>query len=534
MADETKGNGGPGSRLREGARAARFLFGQMRSKAWTVEERLTAAAPERAPSVFLVKTPPWDTRLAPLGINYLSKYLRTHGVDAPVWDCNIDTYLRFRMDQERLWDMEEAVFWFTPERVAEVFNHECDIVARRIIEADTPYVGFSLTMEGIQFAKLVTDRIRRDAPDKIIIMGGPGVAFPEFRALFPRGAVDIFVVGAGEEALRLIVTQGIQPDGTAQRGTPPDTMRIWRDEADHPDCPICISHPVTPEQFEHPDFEGIDLCKYSGRDHIALIMGRGCFRSCAFCSDKPDQGRYRAFDFEKLMGAIAYYKEHYWIGGITWNDLILNGNINQLERYCDVLLENNVDLVWDGQATAHRVMNKRPHLFHKMSDAGCTDLTFGLESFNNDVLAIMRKGYTEDVAVHTLKNTKAAGMVTGINMICGFPGESEEQFQHTLDCLEKYRGVIDRVTSLSVCAVVPGSPLWTEYEKFGIKRPKPGHYHEWETLDGSNTLPMRIERHARMKERVAELGLSAVIQSTDEFDPDVREEMARKDALTMR
>ena len=34
--------------------------------------------------------------------------------------------------------------------------------------------------------------------------------------------------------------------------------------------------------------------------------------------------------------------------------------------------------------------------------------------------------------------------------------------------------------------------------------------------------------------RVAELGLSAVIQSTDEFDPDVREEMARKDALTMR
>ena len=37
-----------------------------------------------------------------------------------------------------------------------------------------------------------------------------------------------------------------------------------------------------------------------------------------------------------------------------------------------------------------------------------------------------------------------------------------------------------------------------------------------------------------MKERVAELGLSAVIQSTDEFDPDVREEMARKDALTMR
>ena len=146
----------------------------------------------------------------------------------------------------------------------------------------------------------------------------------------------------------------------------------------------------------------------------------------------------------------------------------------------------------------------------------------------------MRKGYTEDVAVDTLRLTKDAGMVTGINMICGFPGETEEQFQHTLDCLEEYRGVIDRVTSLSVCAVVPGSPLWTEHERFNIALPKPGHYHEWETLDGSNTLPMRIERHARMKARVAELGLSAVIQSTDEFDPDVREENARRDAMTMR
>ena len=134
----------------------------------------------------------------------------------------------------------------------------------------------------------------------------------------------------------------------------------------------------------------------------------------------------------------------------------------------------------------------------------------------------MRKGYVETVAVETLRQTKAAGMTTGINMICGFPGETEEQFQYTLDSLEKHREHIDRVTSLSVCAVLPGSPLWTEPEKFGIKRPKPGHYHEWESIDGSNTLPMRIDRHARMKAKVRELGLDAVIQATDEFDPNER------------
>ena len=502
-------------------RALRWLAGGVRDRAWTVDERLDAV-PERAPSILLVKTPPWDTRLPPLGITYLSAYLRGQGLDAQIWDANIDTFLRYRMDHEALWDMEAAVFWFTPERVADVFNHEADIVARRILEADTPYVGFSLTMEGICFTKLVCDRIRRDAPDKVIVAGGPGVAFPEYRALFPRGAVDVFVVGAGEEALRLLLQHGIGADGVPSKGALPDTLTVWRDRPQDPDSPVCLSHPVDADTFEHPTFDGIDLCKYRGRDHIALIMGRGCFRSCAFCSDKPDQGRYRAFGFEKLMRAIAYYKENLWVGGVTYNDLILNGDLNHLDRYCDVLIENAVELVWDGQATAHRVMNKRPWLFEKMAQAGCTDLTYGLESFDNDVLAVMRKGYTADIAVDTLRLTRAAGITTGINLICGFPGETEPQFQKTLDALEEHAEHIDRVTSLSVCAVMPGSPLWTEPESFGITLPKPGHYHEWQSLDGSNTLPIRLDRHARMKAKVAELGLSAVVQATAEFDPAAR------------
>ena len=432
-----------------------------------------AEAPSQAASIFLVKTPPWDTRLPPLGIGYLASYLNRNGHKATVWDCNIDTFLRFRMDQEDLWDMEAAVFWFTADKVAEIFNHECDVVARRIIEEDTPYVGFSLTMEGIAFAKLVIDRLRRDAPEKIVLVGGPGVAFPEFRAQFPRGTVDLFVVGAGEEALRLVLDNRITPD-TLDRRDFPQSLKIWKDRDADPDCPPCLSHPVGPDEFEHPSFEGYDLCKYLGRDHIALIMGRGCFRSCAFCSDKPDQGAYRALGFEKMLQAIALYKERYWIGGITWNDLILNGDLKHLDAFCDVLLENQVELVWDGQMTAHRVMNKRPWLLDKMARAGCTDLTYGLESFDDQVLAVMRKGYGQDVAVEALRITKAAGITTGINLICGFPGETEEQFQKTLDALEEHRAVIDRVTSLSICAVVPGSPLWTEHKRFGITLPPNG------------------------------------------------------------
>ena len=92
MADSLPG------KIQDGVAAARWLRRALRERAWTVDERLEAAA-EAGPSILLVKTPPWDTRLPPLGITYLDSYLRTHGVDAQVWDCNIDTFLRFRMDQ---------------------------------------------------------------------------------------------------------------------------------------------------------------------------------------------------------------------------------------------------------------------------------------------------------------------------------------------------------------------------------------------------------------------------------------------------
>lgn len=499
---------GPLTRLRR--RVARF------GAPATVDERLAQAAPEPADRILLIKTPPWDTRLPPLGIGYLSSYLASHGIEAPVWDCNIDTYLRFRMDRSDLWDMETSTFWFSPERVAEVFNHEADLVVRRILEEDTPYVGLSLTMEGIQFARLVSDRLRRDAPDKILVVGGPGVAFREYRDLFPRGSVDLFVVGAGEEALRQLLLHGITPDGP-RRGDPSPDLELWRDRPDDPDAPLCLRHPLGAEEVVLPTFDGYDLVKYLGRDHLALIMSRGCFRSCAFCSDRPDQGAFRAFDFERLMGAIAYYKEHYWIGGITWNDLILNGNLKHLERYCDVLIENSVDLVWDGQATAHRVMNKHPALFHKLAEAGCTDLTYGLESFSEDVLGFMNKGYHPDTAVETLRLTREAGMVTGINMICGFPGETEAHFEETLRALEEHREHIDRLTSLSVCAVMPGSDLWNNPQRYNIELPPLGQFHKWETRDGSNTLEVRRERHARMKQKARELGLSAVVQATEDF-----------------
>lgn len=511
------GGSGTGGEVRQ---ALRHLVREVRSRGWRAPPAEPMPAP-RPPSILLLKTPPWDTRLPPLGIGYLASYLAAHGLDARPWDCNIDTFLRFRMDRGDLWDMESSVFWFTPDKVAEVFDHEADVVARRIVQEDTDWVGLSLTMEGICFARLVSDRLRRDAPEKVIVAGGPAAAFPETRALFPRGCVDLFVAGPGEEALRLVMAHRIGRGGSHE-GTLPCTLRLWRDRPHDPDCPVCLAHPIGPADVEHPTFDGYDLCKYLGRDHLALMMGLGCSGACAFCADRPDQGAYRPLDFEKLMRAVALYKERYWVGGITWNDLVLGGDPDHLQRFCQVLTDNAVELVWDGQAAARRKLNEVPFIFQKMARAGCTDLTWGIESLSDRVLGLMHKGTTEAIATESLRLCKEAGIATGINLICGFPGETEQDFQDGLAALERHRDLIDRVTSLSICAVMPGSALFSQPDRFGITLPPAGHYHEWQTVDGSNTLPLRIERHARLCERVRELGLQAVVQSTREFDPRLR------------
>jgi hypothetical protein len=73
-----------------------------------------------------------------------------------------------------------------------------------------------------------------------------------------------------------------------------------------------------------------------------------------------------------------------------------------------------------------------------MRRCGCAIVNVGLESANDRVLNLMRKGYRVGQAAQLLENAAAAGMPVHLYCICGFPGETEDESRATLAFLRQH------------------------------------------------------------------------------------------------
>ncbi len=71
----------------------------------------------------------------------------------------------------------------------------------------------------------------------------------------------------------------------------------------------------------------------------------------------------------------------------------------------------------------------------------CEYMNLPIQAGDNDVLKAMRRGYTVEQyrqLIHSIRNY-ISGVALGTDVIVGFPGESEEQFERTLAILEEIR-----------------------------------------------------------------------------------------------
>ena len=110
-----------------------------------------------------------------------------------------------------------------------------------------------------------------------------------------------------------------------------------------------------------------------------------------------------------------------------------------------------------------------------------------------------------------MADTKRARIATVGNFMFGFPGETEEDFQLTLDFLRRNRASFDRVYASATFTSLEADAWLSEHRtEAGIKDDGPeAHHLYWESADGTNTYPMRLARYERFRALAVELGLDA-------------------------
>ena len=93
----------------------------------------------------------------------------------------------------------------------------------------------------------------------------------------------------------------------------------------------------------------------------------------------------------------------------------------------------------------------------------CEHLELPVQSGDNDILRAMRRGYTVEryrELVHTIRR-KIPKISLNTDIIVGFLGETEEQFEHSLSLLEEMRFDVVHVAAYSPR---PGTIAWREYQ----------------------------------------------------------------------
>jgi len=129
----------------------------------------------------------------------------------------------------------------------------------------------------------------------------------------------------------------------------------------------------------------------------------------------------------------------------------------------------------------------------KLRRAGLSHVSYGLESGSKNVLGKMGKHIDLPLAAEVIRNSHTLGIHTTVNIIVGFPDETENDILESADFIRKNSGFMDEVY-FHPLVLMRGSPLDDLKDRFCIDIPEGNRISLWHTKDGRNNYKVRLER----------------------------------------
>lgn len=161
-----------------------------------------------------------------------------------------------------------------------------------------------------------------------------------------------------------------------------------------------------------------------------LVTSRGCPYSCAWCNSSSIWGKgYRLMDAKKMFSEVEFLVSSYGKKIFVFGDNSFNANLKRVEEFCDLLIENNIQILW---SVSLRADIMTPEIACKMKRAGCYNVAIGIESANNDILSKIGKGTTIEKISEGIKMLKEAGIEIMSQYVIGSPFETLDTIKESI------------------------------------------------------------------------------------------------------
>ncbi len=177
------------------------------------------------------------------------------------------------------------------------------------------------------------------------------------------------------------------------------------------------------------------------RTRAFLKVQDGCNYFCAYCAVPYGRGPSRSMDFDEVLKQATNLVEQGYkeivLAGINlglYNDIKANKKLPEL---INALVEiDKLNLL--------RISSIEPDLFTDelintitKSNKVCPHFHLALQSGSDSILKRMGRKYNVQSVKSLIEKLSVAkkNCAIGLDVICGFPGETEEEFRHTFDLI---------------------------------------------------------------------------------------------------
>jgi len=440
-------------------------------------------------NVALILTPSYNPDKPPLSLAYLKSYNQRDDINIKCFDLNIDLYSRVSDLNKKFWNSGNVSSWMDKEKLDSLDFIDDRIISlwtNEIMAFNPRIVGFSVYSTNLILALKISKKIKEASKDVFILFGGPGIfTYRSNSDACFLDPVDATILGEGEELLRKVI-ESVDNKGFIM---PAPSILIRREKyfMEKEESTFLIENL---DEIPFPDYDDFDLKKYKEPGQLPLLFSRGCVGKCAFCYETVFWRKFRSRRAETVIKEINHLLNKYdnRIFNFSFNDSLINGDIKVLETFCNIIIENKMNIGWWGMARIDTRMDR--DFIKKMIEAGCKSLAYGIESGSQKVLDLMGKRYTLKDIEKSIVNTYEAGIKPGISLLVGFPGEDEEDFNMTCSLVKKLGKYLSYV-NIAPLGIIPGTLVDRNKEKLGL------HVEDsinWGTSDGKNTLEVRIDR----------------------------------------
>jgi len=361
----------------------------------------------------------------PLGILYLSSYLKKAGFRVGVFDSTFAT----------MQDFENTVQSERPSVVGLYVN----MMTKQTI------------LKMIAYLK---------SQNVTVIVGGPDPAY--YAQEYLTHGVGIVVHGEGELTLAELLPH-IQQYGLNQL----DDIQGISYLRDDGTCQTNAPRPKITDLSAHPwaDREAIDIERYMsvwkehhGYSSVSVIHARGCPYTCTWCSHSVFGNTHRRRTPEDAAEELLWIKERYNPDRIWYADDVFAINHKWLREYANGLDKRGVKIPFECISRADRLNEE---IIGILADMECFRLWNGSESGSQNVLdAMKRKVKVQDVQAKTHMLQKA-GIETGMFIMLGYRGETVQDIEETVEHLKICNADIVLTT---VAYPIKGTPYYAEVE----------------------------------------------------------------------